>query len=120
MMIIGASNTIDLILNLNNQYKVCPDIKNLVFEPYDFEQVFAILKERVYDTFGSDGPGHIFEEDALRFCAKKIHSLRGGDIRSVLDVMRKVYVEKTAAIESGKLPKGSTISIDEINKVEIE
>lgn len=93
-MLIGASNTIDLIVNLNQEYKISAEIKNVVFQPYSNDEIFSILKNRLYNTQGLEDKGKAFDETAVRFCAKKIYSLKGGDIRYVFEVIKKVYHEK--------------------------
>lgn len=93
-ILIGASNTIDLILNLNQEYKISAEIKNVVFQPYSNDEIFSILKNRLYKTEGLEDEGKTFDETAVRFCAKKIYSLKGGDIRYVFEVIKKVYHEK--------------------------
>lgn len=91
IVLIGASNTIDLIVKLNQEYKISAEIKNIVFQPYTYDEIFAILKDRIYNTEGLEEKGSAFEEMAVRFCAKKIYSLKGGDIRYVFEVIRQVY-----------------------------
>jgi len=91
IILIGASNTIDLIVKFNQEYKISAEIKNIVFEPYTYDEIFSILKDRIYNTHGLEDEGKAFEEMAVRFCAKKIYSLKGGDIRYVFEVVRKVY-----------------------------
>jgi Cdc6-like AAA superfamily ATPase len=113
LILIGASNTIDLIEQLNQQYKISSSIKNIVFEPYTYDEIFSILKERVYNTSGFEKQGQIFDEFGLKFCAKKIYSLKGGDIRCVLDIVKKVYVDKSEA----SLSNADKIALDDMLKV---
>jgi len=99
LILIGASNTIDLIVKLNKEYKVSNEIRNVVFQPYTYDEIFSILKDRIYNTEGLQDKGKSFEEMAIRFCAKKIYSLKGGDIRYVLEIVKKVYSQASQAAE---------------------
>jgi len=99
LILMGASNTIDLIVQLNQEYKVSNEIKNIVFQPYTYDEIFSILKDRIYKTQGLEDKGKVFEEMAIRFCAKKIYALKGGDIRYVLEVVKKVYIQASQSLD---------------------
>lgn len=115
LILIGASNTIDLIVKLNEQYKISSDIKNIVFQPYTYDEIFSILKDRVYSTEGYEKHGQIFDEFGLNYCARKIYQIKGGDIRCVLDIVKKAYVEK--ANSSSMETKSEKIEFDDMVKV---
>lgn len=115
LFLFGASNTIDLLIKLNQQYKLSMEMKNIVFQPYNFDEILNILKGRISnDKFVSTSA--LFDEFGLKYCAKKISALKGGDIRCALDVVKKVYVEKVG-IEKEKESAESKIMMEDMVKV---
>lgn len=67
-------------------------MKHLVFEQYNWKQLFDIVKQRL-DQIQTDVKDlNIFENllpmKGLELCTRKLYNLKGGDIRHVLDLCR--------------------------------
>ena len=89
-------------------------MKNIVFHPYNFDEILNIIKGRIHDErFASNSA--LFDEFGLKYCAKKILSLKGGDIRCALDIVKKVYVEKVGGKETSVSEK--KINMEDMVKV---
>lgn len=64
----------------------------------------------------------MFEQQSILFCAKKLHSLKGGDIRAALDVLLKTLNSKDDSINKCKdtadtSNKDSKIQLHDVKKV---
>ena len=124
LIFIGVSNTIDLIIKLNEKYKLATNIQNIVFQPYKWNQIFEILITRLKKSISNEKINEIFDEFGLKYCAKKIQSIKGGDIRCVLDIIKKSFMVKLAEINLKKsfckLNHNNITDIEDTEKAELK
>eukprot|EP01135_Chromosphaera_perkinsii_P007614 Nk52_evm70s914 gene=Nk52_evmTU70s914 len=102
LVLIGIANALDLTERLLPRLKAkgCePQLLN--FEPYDKDQLLAILKNRIDSVPLKDGE-IVFDKITLEFCCRKVAAV-SGDARKVLDISRRAL--EMACIE--KMEQGS-------------
>ena len=81
--IIGISNTLDFKEKLDPRVVSSLNVEEIIFEPYQQQQIQGILKDRVKDAF-ADG---IVEESAINLCSA-MASQENGDARRAIDLLR--------------------------------
>lgn len=100
LMIIGVSNSMELLYKIGDKYKTnLHNIKNIVFPSYSAEQLMEMISARINEfanKFGFlDIKENIFERNAVRLLASKIYNIKGGDMRSVFDIISKTLMKKS-------------------------
>ncbi|KAJ1446185.1 P-loop containing nucleoside triphosphate hydrolase protein [Pelagophyceae sp. CCMP2097] len=78
LVLVGIANAIDVPRHVSDL--VC---ENIVFDPYNYEELVAILKQRV-------GPFDAFDERAMEYAARKVAATTG-DARRVFEVCAKAF-----------------------------
>lgn len=81
--IIGISNNIDLKSSMDQRVRSSLNPVELIFKPYNAEQIFDILLSRSTDAFYEN----VVSEGVLRKCAA-IVAQEHGDIRKALDLLK--------------------------------
>lgn len=76
------------IVKMSKKLKMSDNYKHIVFQPYNFNQIYEILKERT-NNIDDTSSQILFQEQSILFCAKKLYNLKGGDIRACLEVLLK-------------------------------
>lgn len=126
VILIGISNTVELFCILRQKFCFTDNIYNIVFEPYSWVQMYSILQNRLNDK--SCNLKEIFDETSLKFCAKKMHAIKGSDIRGILDLIKQASSAKLATLKNLKEDNDDDqlkspvlvkekITSDDINKV---
>lgn len=115
---ISVSNSIMSIVNLTKKLKMKQNFKNIVFEPYTFDQIHQILKDRV-NAVEQQSQRVFFESRSLEFCARKLYNIKGGDIRASLEVLSEVASRSISnAIEHAEDSNSKrSIGISEVKSV---
>lgn len=121
-MMISVSNSIDPIVKLSKKLKVPQHYHHIVFEPYNFNQIYEILKDRINALKGPGLDSSPFEDKSVLFCAKKLYNLKGSDIRACLDVLLKAAhkmfnKQKATSTDEGTTSKSKTIQIQDVKEV---
>lgn len=99
MMILGVSNSMELIFKIAGKYKVnLQSIKNVVFSSYTEEQLSNIIIERTNEFLKENKvrllPEQIFEKNVIRLLCTKVYNVKGGDMRCIFDVLKKTFGKK--------------------------
>ena len=83
LLIVGISNTIDLLERLDTKTlsRGGMAVRKVLFRPYAWEDILQILESRLASAGGSS----LFERQALELCAKKTANDKG-DVRRALQV----------------------------------
>jgi len=81
VLVISIANTMDLPERLQNKIHSRIGNKRLVYQPYKVEQIQEILESRIEGI-------NVFDENAIKLCAKKI-SAYSGDIRRSLALAKR-------------------------------
>jgi origin recognition complex subunit 1 len=94
LLVIGISNTIDLLERLDTKTlsRSGMAVRKVLFRPYTWEDILQILESRLY----SANAAALFDRQALELCAKKTASDKG-DVRRALQVCLRA-VEKHEAV----------------------
>ena len=102
LVVVSISNTIDFPTLLHERVRSRFIATTLTFPPYSPAQVQRIVEHRLRDL------PHLFDADALTFCAKKIAAING-DVRGALDLCRKAA--RLAEEEEGKVDVGVVLRV---------
>ena len=120
---ISVSNSIESIVKLSKKLKIAQSYHHIVFEPYNFNQIYEILKDRINSLNCPNIEGSPFEPQSILYCAKKLYNLKGSDIRACLDVLlkaaHKIFSKQTVAQGSQEDPaaKAKAINIQDVKVV---
>ena len=102
LVVVSISNTIDFPTLLHERVRSRFIATTLTFPPYSPFQVQRIVEQRLR------GLPHLFDQDALTFCAKKIAAING-DVRGALDLCRRAA--RTAEEAGGKVDVGVVLKV---------
>lgn len=101
VLVISIANTMDLPERLQNKIHSRIGNKRLIYQPYKVEQIQEILESRIEGI-------NVFDENAIKLCAKKI-SAYSGDIRRSLalakravEIFRKTHFGDFNQIQNSK------------------
>jgi Cdc6-like AAA superfamily ATPase len=85
LLIIGISNTIDLLERLDSKTlsRGGMAVQKTLFRPYSWTDICEILESRLQSAGATNG--EIFDKQALELCAKKTANEKG-DVRRALQV----------------------------------
>ena len=123
LVLISISNSIDSIVKLSKKLKIAQSYHHIVFEPYNFNQIYEILKERVKALNCPGIDGSLFEDQSVLFCAKKLYNSKGSDIRPCLDMLLKAANKKfgkqsiQGTAHGEQLVKTNVIKIQDIKEL---
>lgn len=106
--LIGITNDINFVENLDPRIKSSLGEEEIVFPPYNAEQLYDILKERAVKAFK---PGAINDE-TISYCAA-LAAREHGDARRALDLLR-------LAGEIAEREGSSRVTEDHVKKASIE
>jgi archaeal cell division control protein 6 len=104
--VIGISNDLNLIDRLDSRVKSSLSEEEIVFPPYDAEEIFNILSERAKTAFKEN----IIEESTILKCAA-FSAKNHGDVRKAIDLLR-------VAGELAEREKAEKVFIEHIDKAE--
>ncbi len=108
VVIIGITNDINFVETLDPRIRSSLGEEEIVFPPYNAEQLFDILKERAERAFHKGVIGH----DVLSYCAA-LAAREHGDARRALDLLR-------IAGEIAEREDADRVTIDHVKKAVIE
>ncbi len=83
LSIVGITNDVNLVENLDARVRSSLGEEEIIFPPYNAEQLKAILSERAYEAFN---PG-VLEDGVIPLCAA-LAAREHGDARKALDLLR--------------------------------
>ncbi|MEM1627855.1 MAG: orc1/cdc6 family replication initiation protein [Desulfurococcaceae archaeon] len=106
--IVGITNDINFVENLDPRVRSSLGEEELVFSPYNAEQLYTILKQRADLAFK---PG-VIDDGVISFCAA-LAAREHGDARRALDLLR-------VAGEIAERMNDTKITIDHVKKASIE
>lgn len=106
--IVGITNNLYFVENLDPRVRSSLGEEELVFAPYNAEQLFTILKQRADKAFK---PG-VVEDGILSYCAA-LAAREHGDARRALDLLR-------VAGEIAERENATTVTIEHVKKALIE
>jgi Cdc6-like AAA superfamily ATPase len=99
----------------SNFETVLPTIKNIVFSPYTSQQFEQILDIRLKDVLQITGIRLTFQDRCLRFISCKMYNAKGGDVRKILDEVKKIV--KTVIYKNKVVQNEYTVSFEEVSKI---
>ncbi|WP_440060279.1 Cdc6/Cdc18 family protein [Thermogladius sp. 4427co] len=106
--LIGITNDINFVESLDPRVRSSLGEVEIVFPPYNAEQLFDILKQRAEKAFY---PG-VIEDGVISFCAA-LAAREHGDARRALDLLR-------VAGEIAEREKSPRVTIEHVKKANIE
>jgi len=108
VVLIGITNDINFVETLDPRIRSSLGEEEIVFPPYDAEQLFDILKQRAVEAFN---PG-VIDDSVISYCAA-IAAREHGDARRALDLLR-------VAGEIAERENASKVTIEHVKKAVIE
>jgi len=104
--IVGISNDIRLIENIDQRVKSSLSEEELIFSPYNALQIQAILYQRVNDAFNEG----VIEQGVVEKCAA-LAAREHGDARKALELLR-------VAAELSERNNKETVSLEQLDQAE--
>jgi Cdc6-like AAA superfamily ATPase len=116
LILVGTSNSMEFIRKVSTNFEtVLPTIKNVVFSPYTSEQFEQILNVRLRNVLDITGIRLIFQNRCLRFISCKMYNAKGGDIRKILDEVKKIV--KSVIYKNKVLQNEYIVSFEDVSKI---
>jgi origin recognition complex subunit 1 len=102
LLIIGISNTIDLLERLDTKTlsRGGMAVRKVLFRPYSWEDILQILESRLASCGGGGGGSALFDRQALELCAKKTANDKG-DVRRALQVCLRALEKHEDTLSAG-------------------
>ena len=108
VVLIGITNDINFVETLDPRIRSSLGEEEIVFPPYDADQLFDILKQRAEQAFNKG----VIDDAVISYCAA-LAAREHGDARRALDLLR-------VAGEIAERENASKVTVDHVKKAMIE